>query len=161
MPNKKTKKFVVKPRVKAVFDKTLENGGNITKAMRDQKYREATINNPKNVTRTKSWQVLLRQIPDQKLIDVLNDGLEANRQIGAMILIRNGKNGRTEKVLKDDEGMIEVPDHQTRHKFLETGLKMKGKLVEDEDEGKHITVKIINYSSQTKDVKKRRSNPSL
>jgi len=103
----------VKPRIKKVFEKVLENGGNVTQAMRDMKYSEATINNPKNVTETKSWEELLKEIPETKLIEVLNEGLNAT-----MV-----KTSFTEPDKK-------LPDYAIRHKYLETGLKMKGKLID-------------------------------
>jgi len=123
----------VKPRIKKVFEKTLENGGNITKAMRDMKYSEATINNPKNITKTKSWEKLLEDIPDTKLVEVLNQGLEAT-----MV-----KTSFTEPDKK-------LPDYSIRHKYLETGLKLKGKLIDKVDhttkgkEIKQILVKFID-----------------
>ena len=140
----------VKPRIREVFKKTTENGGNVTKTMREMKYKQTTINHPSNVTKTKSWAALVKELPDEKLMSVLNDGLEANRQIGAMILIKNAKNGRTEQVLKDNEGMIEVADHQTRHRFLETGLKIKKYLSDDAPIDAKIVVKIVNYGDKKK-----------
>jgi len=153
---KKKVKVKIKPRIKEVFDKVLEtNGKSVSGAMKKLNYAKSTCKNPQQITRSKSWAMLLKQIPDQKLINVLNDGLEANRQIGAMILIKNAKNGRTEQILKDNEGMIEVADHQTRHKFLETGLKMKGKLVEGVSvEGNDIVVNIIKYGNKDKKCRK-------
>ena len=148
---KKKVKVKIKPRIKEVFDKVLEtNGKSVSGAMKKLNYAKSTCKNPQQITRSKSWAMLLKQIPDQKLINVLNDGLEANRQIGAMILIKNAKNGRTEQVLKDNEGMIEVPDHQTRHRFLETGLKIKKYLSDDAPIDAKIVVKIVNYGDKKK-----------
>lgn len=48
------------------FDNSLENGGNITQAMRDAKYSEATINNPKNLTESKGFQELMNAV-DEKI----------------------------------------------------------------------------------------------
>lgn len=140
----------VKPRIKKVFLKVVENGGNVSKAMRDSGYSAKTAHNPNKITRSKSWQQLVKDLPDEKLMRVLEEGLEANRQIGALVLIRSGKDGKLEQVLKDDEGMIEVPDHQSRHKFLETGLKIKKYLNDDNPIDAKVTVKIINYKTDKK-----------
>jgi hypothetical protein len=52
---------------KAIMN-AMENGGNITKAMREAGYSEATINNPKNLTESKSFQILLEKyLPDEKI----------------------------------------------------------------------------------------------
>jgi hypothetical protein len=135
------KKVNIKPRIKKVFVKTVENGGNVTKAMRELKYAETTINNPQNVTKTKSWQELLKELSDEKLMKVLDDGLGASRVVSAM---NPGKSA-----VGTTSDFIEVPDFMVRHKYLETGLKIKNRLKE-EGEDKEITVKIINYQTKKK-----------
>jgi len=46
----------------------MENGGNVTKAMRDAKYSETTINNPKNLTESIAWKELMEEhLPDRLL----------------------------------------------------------------------------------------------
>lgn len=60
---------------KIALDKTVVNGGNITKAMKEAGYKQATINNPVNLTKSKGWKELLATIPDEDIIRVLNDGL--------------------------------------------------------------------------------------
>jgi len=105
-----------KPRIKEVFKKTLENGGNVSKAMRDLKYKETTINNPKNVTETKSWETLLGDVSDEKLLRVLDEGLEATQV----------KTSLTEPDRT-------LPDFAVRHRYLETGFKLKGRLIEKKD----------------------------
>lgn len=68
-------------------------------------------------------------ITDKRLKEKLDEGLDANKPIGALVLIKNTKDGK-EEVLKDNEGMIEVPDMPTRHKYLETALKLKRRLLD-------------------------------
>lgn len=40
-------------------EKTVENGGNVTKAMRDVGYSESTVNNPSNLTHSKGYKEIL------------------------------------------------------------------------------------------------------
>lgn len=55
----------------------VENGGNITKAMRDAGYAETTINNPVNLTKTSAWQDLMEAyLPDDMLLRALSDDIE-------------------------------------------------------------------------------------
>jgi len=69
-------------------------------------------------------------ITDDLLQKKIMEGLDANKPIGALVLIKNSKDGKSEQILKDNEGMIEVADHAIRHKYLETALKLKQRLVE-------------------------------
>lgn len=95
-------------QLKAI-DNLVENRGNVSKAMRDAGYPPITAKNPKNLTESKAFQELMSEaITDKKLIKVIDDGLTANKTFAV------------------DESVVEVPDHATRHKFLETALKVKG-----------------------------------
>jgi hypothetical protein len=100
---------------KRALMKVVENGGNITKAMKDVGYSLATVNNPDVLTSSKGWQELLNEfLPDGILLKTELEGL------GATKIITSGA-----------EPNIEVPDHPTRHKYLETGLKIKGKIKDE------------------------------
>lgn len=59
-------------------------------------------------------------LTDDHLLDKLDEGLESNRVISAIITDKQA-NGAT-------NDFIEVPDMVVRHKYLETALKLKGKL---------------------------------
>lgn len=78
-------------------------------------YSKATAIKPSQVTRSKGFKELVEElgIDDKKLIQVLYDGLEAKKV-----------------VTSHTEPDREYPDHPTRHRFLETGLKIKGHLNE-------------------------------
>jgi hypothetical protein len=66
---------------KKAFDKTLENGGNVTKAMREAKYKETTINNPKNLTESKGFEELMDEagLTDEFLNNCLYDDIKAKK----------------------------------------------------------------------------------
>lgn len=121
-----------KQRIKNVFKRTLENGGNVTKAMREEKYSEATINNPINVTKTKSWEMLLDEyLPDDLLTKVTKEGLQATMVKTSLT-----------------EPDRELPDYAVRQRYLETALKMKNKLIERKDlttNGKEVNQVLVKF----------------
>lgn len=121
-----------KQRIKEVFEKTLENGGNVSEAMREKKYKETTINNPINVTGTKSWEMLLDEyLPDDLLTRVTKEGLQAT-----MVKTSLTEPDRT------------LPDYAVRQRYLETALKMKNKLVERKDlttNGKEVNQVLVKF----------------
>lgn len=69
-------------------------------------------------------------ITDKLLQEKILEGLNSTKPISALILA-NTEIGvmRT----KDNEGQIEVADYIARHKYLETALKLKQRLIERTD----------------------------
>ncbi len=95
-----------KPRIKKVFEKVVENGGNVTKAMRELKYSENTINTPQKVTETKSWEMLLDEyLPESLIVKTHKEAFSAKR---------DGNK----------------PDWQIRMKASELGYKVRGRLID-------------------------------
>ena len=79
---------------KIAIEKVVENHGNVSRAMLEAGYDPTTAKNPKNLTQSKSWMVLMDQyIPDDKLLAKHEEALEAVKPIGAQILI--DKDGKT------------------------------------------------------------------
>lgn len=114
-------------RQKKAMEKLLENHGtSVSAAMRAAGYSPNTAKNPMLLTKSKSWEELLEQyIPDDKLAIKIEEGLEANRIISAI------NTGKQASAATSD--FIEVPDFAVRHKYVETSLKIKGKLIERKD----------------------------
>lgn len=101
----------------------VENGGNISKAMREAGYSPATAKNPMKLTKSRAWEKLLDEYaPDETLTIKLSEGLSATRVISAIQTGKQASGATTD--------FIEVPDHAVRHKYLETALKLKRKLVD-------------------------------
>jgi len=99
---------------KEVFKKMLENGGKMQPAMEEVGYSEAYSKNPNKLKKTKGWKALMKKyLPDSKLVKVASEGLEAT-----MVKTSLTEPDRT------------LPDFAVRQRYLETVLKMKGKLVE-------------------------------
>jgi hypothetical protein len=57
-----------------------------------------------------------------RLIEILDEGLQANKVVSAQVLVK--QDGSVLK--KEDEGMIEVPDHFVRRLYVETAAKWLG-----------------------------------
>lgn len=135
---------------KALAKKILKNPSLTMKdAMLEVGYAPNTAIAPQNVTESKGWAELMEKyLPDEKLLDVHEQGLEAMKPIGALVLVRNGKDGKPEQILKDNEGMIEVPDHATRAKYLELGYKVKKKLGNEGGNGPLVQVNTIIASKK-------------
>ena len=115
---------------KLAFERITRNHGEIADGMRDAGYAFNTIKRPKNLLESDGWHELLETyVPDDKLAKVLDDGLAANRYL-------------TPKK--------QVPDHPTRHKFLETGLKLKGRLSGDDSATVQTANIQINFIQQSK-----------
>lgn|SRR3990167_2877555 len=74
----------------------------------------------------------------KKLTEVSEEALNATRPIGATILVN--KDGQL--IRAEDEGAIEVPDHNARHKYWHDLMVGMGELESEKD--KAPTVPIIN-----------------
>ena len=95
-----------------------ENVGlSMSQAMKDLGYSENYSNSPDKIKKTKGWKALMRKyLPDSKLVKVANEGLEAT-----MVKTSLTEPDRT------------LPDYAVRQRYLETVLKMKGKLIDKTD----------------------------
>jgi hypothetical protein len=77
-------------------------------------YSPNSAKNPQDIEQTDSWKALMEQyFPDDKLAKKIDEGLEA-----------------TKVVTSPTEPDKEVEDYATRHKYLDTALKLKGKYPE-------------------------------
>ncbi len=115
---------------KAVAKKLVEKGVSVSRAMREVGYSENTARDPSKVTNSKGFKELLAElgVTDEKLGQVLNEGLEATK------VVVMGK--------ESSESYVDVqPDHPTRHKFLETGLRLRGYA---KDDAPNININFIN-----------------
>lgn len=99
-----------------VFVKELITDGNQTKAAKKAYgYKDDNVagvmahKKLRKVKIQKAIKSIADSISDDKLIRVLNEGLEAS-----------------DKIYKDGEVVDEKPDYAVRHKYLDSGLKIKG-----------------------------------
>ena len=92
-------------------------------------------------------------LTDSQLLTTLKEGLEANKVISATVILKAGDPTVTERTA-DAKSMdfIDVPDHPTRHKFLETGLKLRGHLQpETPPPVSPVSINILSVDGLTKE----------
>lgn len=95
---------------KQVFRDVLK-GSTISGAMVKAGYSPTTASTTGKLTNSDGWKELLdKHIPDKKLAKVLDEGLQAGKSI-----------------YKDGEEVAFEKDFAVRHKYLETGLKLKNR----------------------------------
>lgn len=127
---------------KKVFKAMLENGGKMSPAMKESGYSNSYAKHPEKLKRTKGWKALMRKyLPDSKLVKVASEGLDAN-----MV-----------KTSFTEPDRI-IPDYAVRQRYLETVLKMKGKLIDKTDitsKGEKIESNTILFTDFTNDSKSK------
>lgn len=95
-----------------------------------------------------AFQMLLEKegVTDKKLAETLREGLEANKTISAFVIVKPNKDGspnpEVRNIKADSKAVdfIDVPDHNTRHKYLETALKVTGRLKEGREDRLNVHV---------------------
>lgn len=125
----------VEPTIKQrlVF-KEVVKGRSITSSMVKAGYSPITAKNTAKLTHTKGWKYLVdKYISEEKLAKVHADGLEATKYESRL----SGK-GESE--------LIEVPDFAVRHKYLESGYKVRGKYAGDNTSN---NILVINVSGES------------
>ena len=103
-------------QIKAVKE-IAENNSSVRKAMKKAGYK--TYNRTPNLTKSKGFRELMEQmgISDEKLAQRLNEGLDATKAVVMGV--------------KSEESFVDIqPDYVTRHKYIETSLKLKGHTID-------------------------------
>lgn len=124
----------VEPTIKAklVFQEVVK-GRSISSSMVKHGYSKSTAKNTGKLTNTKGWKYLVdKYISETKLAKVHAEGLAATKYESRL----TGK-GESE--------IIEVPDFSVRHKYLESGYKVRGKYTGDQTNN----VLVINVSGES------------
>lgn len=85
-----------------------ENGGNVSKAMRDAGYSAISAATPKKLTESVAFKSIAEQIPDDLLVKVHLEGLNAKQ-------FKHSPEGE----------LMQLDDFSTRHKYLESAYKLK------------------------------------
>lgn len=114
----------------------------ITRAMKMAGYAETTSNTTSKLTASKGWAELVdRYISDESLAKVHRQGLGATSPFNKIV-------GRDSKGAPE-YALIKVPDYSTRHRYLESGYKLRGRYVK-ESEGTKILIVNITDRAATK-----------
>lgn len=106
---------------KRAIAKSLENGGNISKAMRESGYSAAMAKNPQKLTESVAYKSLAERIPDDLLEKTHIEGLQAKS-------FRYSPEGE----------LIQTDDFAIRHKYLDSAYKLKGSYAAE----KHVNVNL-------------------
>lgn len=147
-------------RQKALAKYMAEHVGiSMSQAMRDLGYSESYAHTAQ-IKKTGSWQRLMKKyLPDKKLVKVIKEGLEATKVVSAQVIVKKNEptsqaNGELPPADSRTNDFIDVPDYMARHKFVETALKIKGKLVERVDattNGKDLTPLLVEFIDKQDD----------
>lgn len=152
-PKKKQKKRPLNIRERK-FIKGIIAGKTAAQAMREAGYSERTslcCSTQKLRETSETIQALMNKkgISDDYLLDGLLEGTKATKVISATIIARNGEGMKDADSMSKD--FIDVDDFPTRHKYIETGLKLKGHLRDklDVEHSGNITVIFEDPFGQT------------
>jgi hypothetical protein len=128
-----------KPTIKQklAVKEIVENGSSVAAAMRKVGYSAQTAKDPGKLTRSEGFQCLMEEmgLSDDVFVTVLKEGLQATK---AVVM-----------GTKSEESFVDVaPDFPTRHKYLETGLRLKGLVRIDTQ----TNIQFNNYAQQQRDT---------
>jgi len=123
------------------FIKGIMDGLTPTEAMRQAGYAENTATAKQAEKLAKVGETIKdlmdkRGLTDERLLDVLDEGLRATKQISCNVIINATKDANEQDAMRPAHEMtkdfVEVEDYPTRHRYLETGLKLRGYLQKQE-----------------------------
>ena len=129
----------MKSKEKEFVEEYIQNGNNATKAVKevynieDENY--ASVKGHRLIRKDKVKEAILslsERIPDDKLHEVLMEGLKA----GKTVFKNNNSTGEIEEVGYE-------PDYAVRHKYLDTELKLKGLYENDEQKNINILMPVL------------------
>lgn len=145
---------------KKAIDKLVENGGNISKAMRDVGYSPQTAKTPQKLTESKGWKELMdKYLPDSLIAKKHNELLNASG-IDHMVFPLNVSDKEIKELLKEANCIVKKimhsetqthvwffsADNNARKNALDMAYKLKGSYqveLGETDETK-VNVNVIN-----------------
>jgi len=119
------------------------------KAARKAGYAHATAwNAHKNIEKRCSFDELLAQagMDNDTVFKVMGEGLNATK---SFVVNNVNEDGEIEKEV------VESADYQTRHKYLETLLKLRGKLKETTTDGQEMQVIVIKSGEKKPEIDRK------
>jgi hypothetical protein len=151
-------------RQKKAFKKTVENGGNVSKAMKESDYSAAMAKNPQKLTTTKGWKELMDQyLPDKKLMKVHNKMLGAT-YVDHMVFPLNVTDDEIKTLLKSvnctvrkfmhSETQTHVwywsCDNKARKDALDMAYKLKGSYAPDKSVNVNLNAELNKTNPKLK-----------
>ena len=135
-----TKKNKITPTMKQrrAIKNVVENGGNVSKAMRDAKYSIETAKNPKKLTDSRAWEELVEENLPDKDLSRLHKKLLNSKRIEHMVFPTATEDKDITSLLKSVNCVVRKIQHgdmaihvwfwATNDKALQSGLEMAYKL---------------------------------
>lgn len=131
-------------RQKKAAEKVVENGGNVSKAMREAGYSPETAKNPKKLTKSKGWDALMEQYLDDKTLATVHKSLLTAHQLEHMVfpLSQTDKDikellestGCKVRKIQHSETMTHCwfwsPNTKAQKDAVELAYKLKGRLTQ-------------------------------
>ena len=144
-PTKKKRPLNIRERK---LIKALIAGELPTKAMRTAGYTVNTANTKQGkkleeVRETIQALMEKKGLTDDYLLDGLIEGTKATKVISATIIAKNGEGMKDADSMSKD--FIDVEDFAVRHKYYETGFKLKGYLRDKIDLSGDVTIELVSY----------------
>ena len=111
-------------------------------------YSKSTAKRTNKITETKGWKYLVdKYINEETLAKVHAEGLAATKYESRLT-------GKGESELQ------EVPDYSVRHKYLESGYKVRGKYAQEGNNNNILVINIAGESAQRYETISRPSTDS-
>jgi len=147
---KKSKKRPLNIRERK-FVKSIIEGKSAAQAMRDAGYSERMAKScasEKLVKTSETIQQLMEKkgLTDDYLLQGLLEGTKATKNISCIVIAPNGEGQKDANSTTRD--FVEVDDFPTRHKYLETGFKLKGHLRDKLDISGDIIVEVVKFGAK-------------
>ncbi|MES2436607.1 MAG: hypothetical protein V4519_01220 [Patescibacteria group bacterium] len=163
-------------RQKLAFNKTIENQGNVSKAMKEAGYSRSHAHNPQSLVKSKGFQQMLQNyIPEQRILEKVSELFERGEIVSRTFPSILGldtvkkmfeKAGLTILNLRevgDQKNEIEVyfiqPDATSQDKALEKSIKLHGLYETDHTHG--ANAKGLSLISLFEKVEERRANRAM
>ena len=120
----------------AAVDNLVENGGNVTQAMKEAKYSPATYNNPKVLTESDGYKELMSAIDKEITPELIAERHKELLNKRELAIVEYKKDGNSEVF-----EVLDQPDTQAVKAALDMSYKMKGVY---KDNNTNIQVNIAN-----------------
>ena len=133
--------------------KALINGQPPTTAMKTAGYSKETAKAKagKKVRESRIQETLQelmekKGLTDDYLLQGLLEGTKATKNISCIVIAPNGEGQKDANSMTRD--FVEVADFPTRHKYIETGFKIKGHLRDKLDISGDIIVEVVKFGAK-------------
>lgn len=141
--------YMATVKQKLAFKKTLENGGSVSKAMRETKYNKSVAKNPKILTASKGWKELMDQYMPEDLLAKKHIELLSSVTLEKLSFTPETEDDEIKAVIADMPGYkflylkkikgsargsniqekiayVRAPDTMTQDKALDKAYKLRG-----------------------------------